>query len=231
MNKAFTLAETLITLGIVGIVAAITLPSVINNYQKRVVATRLQHAYSEISQAIEQAEVKNGEITTWEFDNQFFDRYIIPNIKNIKKHELPRNGALGITYKELSGRAENSLALMSGSRGSTKIYTLANGTQIFFSNSPSTNNREFILDINGFNKPNQFGKDVFYLNIDKQHKLNPLGRYSNTECRFQNEPNNDRNILKNSTCYNYACNKKSRGTWCAALIMADGWKIAPDYPW
>lgn len=34
MNKAFTLSETLITLGIIGVVAALTMPAVITNYQK-----------------------------------------------------------------------------------------------------------------------------------------------------------------------------------------------------
>lgn len=229
----FTLAEILITLGVVGVVAVIALPSIISNYQKKITAARLLHAYSVISQAIEQAEAKNGEIATWEFDNQFSERYLMPNIKDIQKYFLARNGALGITYKELSGRPENSLYIMSGADGATKIYTLANGTQIFIKDSYHVQIpvRNLIIDINGFAKPNQFGKDVFLFKIDKEHKLYPLGRYNSTECKYPSEPNNDRNILKNSTCYNYACNKKSRGTWCAALIMTDGWKIAPDYPW
>ncbi len=35
-RKGFTLAEVLITLGIIGVVAAITIPSLITNYQKTV---------------------------------------------------------------------------------------------------------------------------------------------------------------------------------------------------
>lgn len=46
MRKAFTLAEVLITLGIIGVVAAITLPTLIQNYQKHVFVTRLQKAIS-----------------------------------------------------------------------------------------------------------------------------------------------------------------------------------------
>lgn len=38
---AFTLAEVLITLGIIGIVAAMTIPTLINNYQKKITVTRL----------------------------------------------------------------------------------------------------------------------------------------------------------------------------------------------
>ena len=42
MKKAFTLAEVLITLGIIGIVAAMTLPVVIGNYQKKVTAAKVK---------------------------------------------------------------------------------------------------------------------------------------------------------------------------------------------
>ena len=41
--------------------------------------------------------------------------------------------------------------------------------------------------------------------------------------------NLDRDILTGNGLY--ACNKASRGRWCAALIMADGWEIKSDYPW
>ena len=41
-KTAFTLAEVLITLGIIGVVAALTLPALINNYEKSVVETRMQ---------------------------------------------------------------------------------------------------------------------------------------------------------------------------------------------
>ncbi len=35
MKKAFTLAETLITLGVIGVVAALTLPTLINSYKNK----------------------------------------------------------------------------------------------------------------------------------------------------------------------------------------------------
>ena len=44
--KAFTLAEVLITIGIIGIVAALTLPTLIGNYRKSVVENKLKSTYS-----------------------------------------------------------------------------------------------------------------------------------------------------------------------------------------
>lgn len=59
-NKtAFTLAEVLITLGIIGVVAALTIPSVIHNYKKKLIETRLQSTVSIISQAIKSLEADN----------------------------------------------------------------------------------------------------------------------------------------------------------------------------
>ena len=52
MKKGFTLAEVLITLGIIGVVAALTMPTLMSNYRKHQTVTQLKKAYSEISQAI-----------------------------------------------------------------------------------------------------------------------------------------------------------------------------------
>ncbi len=60
--KAFTLSEVLITIGIIGLVAAMTMPGVIKNYQRKETETRLQRAYSIINQAFMAAQVKHGEI-------------------------------------------------------------------------------------------------------------------------------------------------------------------------
>ena len=83
--RAFTLAEVLITLGIIGVVAALTMPSLIANHNKRVVETRLQKFYSSMNQAIKMAELDYGERDVWWVDNTDFDsqkawceKYIIP---------------------------------------------------------------------------------------------------------------------------------------------------------
>lgn len=59
-KAAFTLAEVLITLGIIGIVAAMTIPTLITRYQKREVATKLKATYSTIANALKLAEEEMG---------------------------------------------------------------------------------------------------------------------------------------------------------------------------
>ena len=62
MKKGFTLAEVLITLGIIGVVAAMTLPSVINKYRRNVVETRLAKFYSIMNQALARSKSEKGEL-------------------------------------------------------------------------------------------------------------------------------------------------------------------------
>ena len=60
MKKGFTLAEVLITLGIIGIVAAITIPNLVSNYKKSVTENKLKAQVALISSAIQMAESKHG---------------------------------------------------------------------------------------------------------------------------------------------------------------------------
>lgn len=58
----FTLAEVLITLGIIGVVASLTIPSLINNYKEKELITRTKKTYSVIQNAILLAQVENGSV-------------------------------------------------------------------------------------------------------------------------------------------------------------------------
>ena len=59
-KAAFTLAEVLITLGIIGVVAAMTLPTLVNNYKEKEIITQVKKTYSSINQAIALAQTKYG---------------------------------------------------------------------------------------------------------------------------------------------------------------------------
>lgn len=67
MNKnkfGFTLAEVLITLGIIGVVAAMTLPTLIKNYQKQVWVNQLKKAYSTLGNAFNKMAADEG-VVDW----------------------------------------------------------------------------------------------------------------------------------------------------------------------
>ena len=64
--KAFTLAEVLITLGIIGVVAAMTIPTLIQNSFEKKVVSQLKETQSIISQTVRMAEEEYGDIEGWE---------------------------------------------------------------------------------------------------------------------------------------------------------------------
>ena len=58
----FTLAEVLITLGIIGIIAAMTLPALVNQYQKQVTVSKLKRFYTSVKQVETQVKADFGEL-------------------------------------------------------------------------------------------------------------------------------------------------------------------------
>ncbi len=64
-NKAFTLAEVLITLAIIGVVAAMTMPSLIQKYQEQKRVTQLKKAYAVMQNAYLMAVKDYGELQDW----------------------------------------------------------------------------------------------------------------------------------------------------------------------
>ena len=62
----FTIAEVLITLGIIGIVAALTIPALVTGYQKNVTVESLKKVYSTLSQAVKLSEADNGFVSDWD---------------------------------------------------------------------------------------------------------------------------------------------------------------------
>ena len=65
MKQGFTLAEVLITIGIIGVVAAITIPTLIQNFKKQETSARLKKFYSMMSQALIMSQEDNGMIEDW----------------------------------------------------------------------------------------------------------------------------------------------------------------------
>ena len=93
-RAAFTLAEVLITLGIIGVVAALTIPALIMNYQEKQTITKLQKSYAALKNAFDLAKVEHGDYDTWSWnqlpttDGQrtqyFWETYIFPHLKITK---------------------------------------------------------------------------------------------------------------------------------------------------
>ena len=72
-KNGFTLAEVLITLVIIGIVAAMTIPTAIAKYQKAETVNRLKQVFSQFNQAVRLSTSKYGDTSTWDYSLSGFD--------------------------------------------------------------------------------------------------------------------------------------------------------------
>lgn len=210
-KRAFTLAEVLITLGIIGVVAALTMPTLIANYQKKATVTKLKKFYSLMNQAIQRSEAENGEITNWmpkrdlqnaEFDsfkdwyNKYLDKYIV----SVSKTDVAPN-------EDSGGQPYYSVAFSDGTGFNAYVSPWNAPTAVYF---------------------------FYCINFKK---CEPGVMDTKTQFMFSICKNNGKFITADH-CYGATretlldkCDGESRLWDCAALIQNDGWEIKDDYPW
>lgn len=220
LNNGFTLAEVLITLGIIGVVAAMTLPALIQKQQKIEATSRLKKFYSAMSQAILLSENDNGPSKEWDktyyisdedgnydsaanrdLEMAYFNKYLKPYLKYLKIEENPED-----LQNEENGQA-NQIRVHFADGSYMNIY---NGACM-----------DLDFDINGKRQPNIAGKDIFKFILCPQAK-------AATECGGN----------KNWCAYCPQCNTresaldrcKNNGVYCGRLLMMDNWEFKKDYP-
>ena len=233
-NKSFgfTLSEVLITLGVIGVVAALTLPSLITNYKKQEIATRLKASQSMISQMLNMSIAEHGDPVNWDFANvsgteanaglsknliiNLTEKYFLPYLNDAKRSGYMTLAQAG--YSEPYHNADGTLNSfnLNALNKNQYVIELANGVTImvYMNSSAETNTLTNILlyiDVNGKRKPNVFGRDVFVAQIKSDSgRFEWLGHgYTREGLIF--------------SCLN---NNLS----CGELIMHDGWEIKDDYP-
>ena len=191
-RKAFTLAEVLITLGIIGIVAAMTLPTLITQNHNKALETALKKNYTVLLQALEMYQAKNGEplradeiIKSGAYSSGFknklkpylnvmydcgtdgrkYPKVCIPYDYN------PDNEANFSNYKTYSGERLRSLGLFDDGQ-----IVLQDGTIMLFENPNGGILKLITVDINGRNKnPNRWGEDLFTFQLTNDGQLLPMG--------------------------------------------------------
>lgn len=213
-KNAFTLAEILITLGIIGVVAAITMPSLIQQHRKHVVETRLAKFYSVINQAIVRAEVDYGDKIYWDEMQQGFeeDENGKPDLTKPKiepwfnKYLKPYLNLLKVEYsKGPEGRVVTYFT-----DGSAALFAF--NSVLFFPNAKDYK-EEYDKDNEMFNFSREFGGTKMFT-----FELRPAwGR--NLQAYSNNSPREE-------------CKQITTGerALCTLLIQRNGWKIPKDYP-
>ena len=223
-KTAFTLAEVLITLGIIGVVAAMTIPNLITEHQKRTTVTKLQRAISVINQAYRLAYDDVGEASAEEAFNmgseEYFNTYWAPYIKILTYCS---------SYKVCGYDSNTPFKLLNGkystyhfdyTNGRIAFYTMDGFVYIVNTYSGYGISPQVVVDINGSAGPNRVGRDIFTLIRveDDGGGVQPYG-YDFADGDSVNEncsSGSDINPILST---------------CAERIRRAGWKIEKDYPW
>jgi len=174
---AFTLAETLIVMGIIGVVAALTLPNLNSSTGDKEKVAKVKKIYQNLTDALGRAQAVYGPLNGWPTDSisldssKRFGERLTEFMKVSKSCGLNGNGA-GCTannYKYLDGDDSDAL-----NESDFYNFTLADGMNI--ATYWNYGSGGFIyVDIDGSNKgSNTWGKDIFDFVI-KNGELYPAG--------------------------------------------------------
>ena len=219
---AFTLAEVLITLGVIGVVAAITIPGLMTKYRKSVVENRLKKFYSTINQAVRLSIEEHDDIifdtSALEADTEGSDSHAATN-KNFEKewyNEYILKYMTGVTTVDMQNGSNEQrgikVSLNDGSGFTSFLYLGSNADLYLF------------YCINASDKScsynNYDGKNTFMFSYSPDMK--------SFVTSYANRRPTDFETLKNAT--DYGCYKGHK-QYCTRLIEMNGWKIPDDYPW
>lgn len=165
---AFTLAEVLITLGIIGIVASITIPTLMNNINEEEFNSGLKKIYSELCQAIQLIQQQNGTVdvgkgSTIADSNMMRDNF--SSVMKFTKSDVAEN----IFLKSLKLYKGNDAGWSGALATGEPAAVLSDGTSLHFASYSSCSTitgplivcGQIRVDINGNKAPNMYGKDVY----------------------------------------------------------------------
>ena len=220
----FTLSEILIALTIIGVIAALTLPGLYADIEKKKITSNLAKSIQQIELGVhnlmQEDFIENSSAQS--YSDRLFD---INNLDLDRINEAM--GAVSINSKSsLKKVKQPSIKEYNGSSHSHDWSGFANFKKFKSSyaiqlNEEASNNEkrlantdfaEIYIDTNGFNNgQNKLGKDVFAFKLRNDGKLVPYGL-------------NEENDTWRDTCNNTISNGKS----CAARVLADGFKINYD---
>lgn len=244
-KKAFTLSEVLITLGIIGIVASMTIPNLIANYQKTQYISQLKKFYSSFNSALKNMSVDNGCANdlkcagVFDVDKGGYQKNSVYVMTELAKY-IKTDKVCGLAS---SGAPQDARA--SGCFGynlNKRVYKLLNGIDSTTSSLYEANNPEDrawatlmdgtfygILNIGYSGSPSHCTNGycaLVYVDVNGVKAPNQMGRdvfyfYINDKAlllpaRGQNSP---------CDSVNDSCNIADTGKTCSCSILKESWQM------
>lgn len=165
-SSGFTLAEVLVTLGIIGVVAAMTIPTLMQNYQRQSYVTQLKKVYNEIGQAVERYAADNNVVSLTESrlrgNSAEVNRFVTTYFKVVKNCHGSYTPCFTENYDKIEGTPFTF-------KGHSCMFTgtLASGAAICMDSGAAETGQALTIkvDINGPQGPNVSGRDLFSIDV------------------------------------------------------------------
>lgn len=204
--KGFTLAEVLVTLGIIGVVASITMPTLVQNYQKKAFATQLHKVYNELNQAgLSFLNSKNALRMSEAGFSGNEQNFLESAFRVVNNCGNSTTNCLAPSYKSIDGKSIGHI----GKKGTIKsCVSIASGASICIGTAiigglgidskgtMSLGAARVYVDTNGLKGPNTYGRDFF------DFVINQDGSAGMIDGVFGVGVNSDLTTLKNN-CVKY----------------------------
>ena len=235
-RAAFTLAEVLITLGIIGVVAALTLPTLISNYQKQVYVNQLKKSVSVLSNGFKLmmahdgvTELKDTEAYSEMGTTCSQDNILTDNCRSIR--EGLQSVFSGIQFTPCDGSEVKFLngRIWSEAKSSSRTcMKFSDGSEIFdyyfYKNFTDQGSNNLSIDINGSKKPNTVGRDIFILDLLNTRGVYGFGSSFSAELNAGGVPEGDIYegfYWRTTRDRTYKCDTSSMGVSCTGRVLEE----------
>jgi len=203
------------------------IPSIIANHQKRTLETQFAKTYRTLSQMVNLAIAEHGGIETWDWKedvgeadrDSFVEKYFLPYLNVVKFCSAlkPQGCFAPEAYKYMNG----TNWMTPNTSKFTKVV-LADGAtlQFYYSNYNLSTSKKLLgihADVNGKNKPNVLGRDVFVFFF-----FHELGEFFPSGAKVYNQEDG---TYQTGIIEDIDADCLTRGASCAAKIVAEGFKM------
>ena len=224
-SAAFTLAEVLVTLGIIGVVSAMTVPTLMQNYQRQSYVTQLHKVYNEMSQGFQQMMTdrnalnlkETGLLNTTEQATETFKNYF----KVVQDCGNNFSPCFASEYRSTTG---SSIKTVEANWWSSS-FVLADGAAIglhglidYSAGNVSYPYGYMYVDINGAKGPNITGRDFFLFYYFNDGTLDDV---VTPECKTAGICSSTLEVQR----VNYSCVGQTWPAGCFGRILNDNWQM------
>ncbi len=223
--NGFTLAEVLVTLGIIGVVSAMTIPTLMQNHQRKVYVTQLHKVYNELSQAIESYTASKNAISLKEArvtDATGIANFVSSQFKTVQVCDDKATPCFGSSYSTISGTAMNT-DVFNPNSSNGYCFTAAGGYSICL--AINGNLIQTYIDVNGAAPPNIAGRDFYVVGISTTQNLVDGFTVIFAIVLYEFTGQDVNSIDKSALREEYAKNCESNGLGCFDKILNDNWEM------